>query len=409
MNKKKSKALAFLLAASLLVPSVNGIVSAAELDNVKSANKVVASQEVTNPDRSDTSTQNPVTQNVAKVGDKEYATLEAAINAASDGATIELLGDVTEDITVNKNITIDGQNKYRITGLTTLKNGTLQNITIQPNPDNAKGSVLVIGNGEQTSIKMDRVTVNYSVTKRDAGSAQTASGNRANITIQNCLFTNHPNNNGKTVYAPEWSYGLFINGQANEGSILFDNNRFEGAFRTMLPNITGNITISNNTFKNSVETVLDGPTSGSGAECTCITTAEKSENDSLIVTNNTFDNAGAFYFQTLANVNKNTFKGETFPHYIQLRGIAEGNLDLKDNTFEMGNNAVCTVDTANRSVLLPVDLKAVSYWSWAETDASIKPVDYTSYVYKYNADGSKTFYPESEAALQAFIDGELSS
>ena len=36
MNKKKSKALAFLLAASLLIPSTNGIVSAAELskDNV---------------------------------------------------------------------------------------------------------------------------------------------------------------------------------------------------------------------------------------------------------------------------------------------------------------------------------------------------------------------------------------
>lgn len=84
----------------------------------------------------------------------------------------------------------------------------------------------------------------------------------------------------------------------------------------MLPNITGNITISNNTFVNSVETVLDGPTSGAGAECTCITTNVKSENDSLIVTNNTFDNAGAFYFQTLANVNKNTFKGNTFPHYI---------------------------------------------------------------------------------------------
>ena len=104
MNKKKSKALAFLLAASLLVPSVNGIVSAAELDNVKSANKFVASQEVANPDGSDTSTQDPVTQNVAKIGDTEYATLVAAINDAAEGATIELLGDVTEDITVNKNM-----------------------------------------------------------------------------------------------------------------------------------------------------------------------------------------------------------------------------------------------------------------------------------------------------------------
>ena len=154
MNKKKTKALAFILAASLLVPSVNGIVSAAELDNVKSANKVVASQEAENPDGSDTSIQNPVTKNVAKVGNTEYATLAAAINNAAEGATITLLGNVTEDITVNKNITIDGQRKYRITGLTTLKNGTLQNIIIQPNPDNAKGSVLVIGNTDQTNIKM---------------------------------------------------------------------------------------------------------------------------------------------------------------------------------------------------------------------------------------------------------------
>ena len=68
MNKKKSKELAFLLAASLLVQSVNGIVSAADLDNVKSTDKVVASQEATNPDGSYTSTQDPITQNVAKIG-----------------------------------------------------------------------------------------------------------------------------------------------------------------------------------------------------------------------------------------------------------------------------------------------------------------------------------------------------
>lgn len=151
MNKKKSKALAFLLAASLLVPSVNGIVGAAELDNVKSTDKVVASQEAANTDSSNTSTQDPVTQNVAKIGNEEYATLTEAINNAGEGATITLLGNVTEDITVNKNITIDGQNKYTITGLTTLKNGTLQNITIQPNDNNANGSVLVIGNTDPIS------------------------------------------------------------------------------------------------------------------------------------------------------------------------------------------------------------------------------------------------------------------
>ena len=309
MNKKKSKALAFLLAASLIIPSVDGVVSAAELskDNVNSVSKIENSQDVA-PEQNNTNqegtgenvdTQNPITQNVAKIGDVMYTSLTGeggAIAKAKDGETIELLADVTEDITVNKNVTIDGQSKYKIIGLTTLKNGTLQNVIIQPNPNNSSGSVLVIGSGEQTSIKMDGVTINYSATNRSAGSAVTVSGNKAKIVIQNCLFTNHPNNGGKTVDAPEWSYGLYVNGQADEGSILFQNNEFNGAFRTMLPGISGNMTISNNTFVNSVETVSNGPTSGAGSECTCITTAKRSANDNLTITNNTFDNAGAFFF-----------------------------------------------------------------------------------------------------------------
>lgn len=52
----------------------------------------------------------PVTEKVAKIGDTEYETLAAAVNAATgENTTITLLTDVTEDITVsaNKNITID--------------------------------------------------------------------------------------------------------------------------------------------------------------------------------------------------------------------------------------------------------------------------------------------------------------
>ena len=48
--------------------------------------------------------------------------------------------------------------------------------------------------------------------------------------------------------------------------------RFRGAFRTMLPNITGNITISNNTFINTVQSVVPGTTDGAKKEATCITT-----------------------------------------------------------------------------------------------------------------------------------------
>ena len=48
---------------------------------------------------------------VAKIGETKYETLAAAIANASAGNTITLLDDVTEDVTVNKSLTIDGDGK----------------------------------------------------------------------------------------------------------------------------------------------------------------------------------------------------------------------------------------------------------------------------------------------------------
>lgn len=55
-------------------------------------------------------TQEPVETYVAQiVGGEKYETLDAAIEAAADGATIELLGDATVSKTLNKTMTIDGK------------------------------------------------------------------------------------------------------------------------------------------------------------------------------------------------------------------------------------------------------------------------------------------------------------
>lgn len=60
--------------------------------------------------------------NVAKIGETEYATLQAAIDAAKSGDTIYLLSDVTftSKISFAKNITvtIDGQGHKLISGVT---------------------------------------------------------------------------------------------------------------------------------------------------------------------------------------------------------------------------------------------------------------------------------------------------
>lgn len=74
--------------------------------------------------------------NVAKIGDKEYATLEAAVGEAKDGDTIKLTAPITASITIpaKKNITLDlngqtltgenGNNAIKVEGGLVVKDST---------------------------------------------------------------------------------------------------------------------------------------------------------------------------------------------------------------------------------------------------------------------------------------------
>lgn len=345
----------------------------------------------------------PVEEAVASVGEKNYKTLADAVENAVAGETIVLLKDVTENITVNKNITIDGQDQFTISGNTKLQNGTLQNLTLTTNPETPAVLLTIGSTDENNTIKMDHVTVKYPVTGTSAGTANVLNGNNADITITGCTFMNEADNKDVTEDAPEWSYGLYMNGQGT-GSFTFTKSRFDGAFRTMLANINGTVSITDNEFVNSIYSNNSGSTSGSGEEATCITTAKADVND-FTITGNTFDNAGAFYFQKTAGatVTDNTFKSDKFEHYIQVSGGAANPLDLTGNTFEMGGNDLVIIDVIAAPVKLPAGQKAVSYWAWAKTDDSVRPADYSSYVYAYNEDGSRTFYPGEQAAMDAFL------
>lgn len=69
---------------------------------------------------------------VAKIGNEYYTSLNQAIEAAKDGDTIELFKDVTEDVTNNKNITINlGEKKvtgaFINEGILKILNGTIEN------------------------------------------------------------------------------------------------------------------------------------------------------------------------------------------------------------------------------------------------------------------------------------------
>lgn len=65
---------------------------------------------------------------VAQIGEQKFESLQAAINAATAGQTITFLADITEDVTIDKAVTIDGADKT-YTGKMTLKaDTTIKNV-----------------------------------------------------------------------------------------------------------------------------------------------------------------------------------------------------------------------------------------------------------------------------------------
>ena len=64
MNKKKSKVLAFLLATAMLVPSANGIVSAADLNVNREVSQISEEVESVQEDKVDLNSQTTVTKGI---------------------------------------------------------------------------------------------------------------------------------------------------------------------------------------------------------------------------------------------------------------------------------------------------------------------------------------------------------
>ena len=67
------------------------------------------------PTESETTAEPEASKNAAKIGEKEYPTVAAAIDAADGSEPIVLLRNVTENITINKSLTLD-LGKFTLTG-----------------------------------------------------------------------------------------------------------------------------------------------------------------------------------------------------------------------------------------------------------------------------------------------------
>ena len=150
------------------------------------------------------SEQDDTTTNAAKVGEEVYTTLATALDKAQDDDTVTLLADVTEDVTINKSITLDLGGK-------TLTNTSAGKATIS-----VTGGTVTVKNG---SVKGGKSYYNIEVTK----------GSNADLTLENVTAT--AGNTGSsmidnygdlTINSGDYTGGLNVV-KSEEGSTLTIN------------------------------------------------------------------------------------------------------------------------------------------------------------------------------------------
>lgn len=191
---------------------------------------------------------------VAKIGETEYETLAAAIAAANNGDTVTLLADATEDVVINKNITLDlggktltntnaGKATISVTGgKVTVKGGSVMGGTSYYNIEVTKGS--------NANLTLENVTA----TAGNTGSSMI--DNWGTLTIESGTYKG-----GLNVVKSEEGSVLTING----GTFTRDWAPKYGVTGTIL--VYGTTTIKDGTFidkstSNNARVVVTGVVEG---------------------------------------------------------------------------------------------------------------------------------------------------
>ncbi len=274
-----------------------------------------------------------VTKPVAKIGDTEYATLEEAFKAATDGCTIEILDDVVIDYKWDcRDYATNGSHSQFKESVTINGNNKKIKFTGEVNDGNWN---TVFRFEENATVK------NLTIDVSEATGVQRGISSKLSITAENCKFIG--------------------NGTSSKRAIIFG----EGA-GDALSNVTA--TIKGCTFTNWSYGVSDNQ-SGKDAK-------------SVSVTGSNFDNASALVSASEAV----TFTGNTVDNgYVNIKSYTADNtcnvtaidntLDLtkgEDNKIDAGGEIEAqegfytpvVLPNATVSKLEPLTLEAGSYMVW---------------------------------------------
>ena len=196
---------------------------------------------------------------VAKIGEQGYATLQAAVEAATTGQTIVLVADTTEDITVvsGKDITIDLNGK-KVTNksvdtitvalgakLTITGTGTVDNVT--------HGKAALINNGTAT---LDGGT--YTRSQEDGGNSKDSPGKNSYYTIVNASGAAMTINAGVSVTNKGNFSSMIRNGGTGDAiaTMTINGGTFNGGINSVKNDSTGVLTINGGNFSNTSQYVI---------------------------------------------------------------------------------------------------------------------------------------------------------
>ena len=185
-----------------------------------SASKTSAESE--NPTESETPTEPETPKSAAKIGESEYASIADALAAAQPGDTIELLKDVTENITINKSLTLD-LGKFTLSGnanaaVVTISGDKSQVIVQNGTVTGGKKSGIRITDADVTLTKL---TVTKNASTGDGGGIDAVKGKE--LVVEQCAINeNTAKNRGGGILVEDTPLKVV-------GSKIENNQGFHGA------------------------------------------------------------------------------------------------------------------------------------------------------------------------------------
>ena len=300
---------------------------------------------------------------------KAYGTLAEAVAAAEDGQTVTLLGDATENVTIeaSKRITLD-LNGFTLTNAsdhTITNNGTL---TIKDSGAAKTGTVDNVTHGKGALVNNGTVTLDGGTFERskeagtlkpykDQGNSWYTVQNNGTMTV----------NDGVTVRNAGGYSSNLCNADDSHAKLIINGGTFTGGVNAVKNGSNTTLVINGGTFSNTSQyvimnwsdaTISGGDfTSGGTAPAVLFTSSYKTDKDSLKVTGGTYS----------------------------------GSSKMIRNYYDDSNRGNASVSGGTFSAEVPADCCAENFAPAKTTDAS----------------GNVTYGVSSEVATMKFLGGSL--